>query len=86
MKAKLSDLNLHLFEQMERLNDEELSDEELDKEIKRGRAMTAVSKEIIRNGRLVLDSQKHADEYGYGQNRKSSPLSMLTGGNYGQED
>ena len=33
MKNKLSDLNNHLFEAMERLNNEDLTDEELEKEI-----------------------------------------------------
>ena len=34
MKNTLADLNNHLFEQMERLNDDDLNNEELDKEIK----------------------------------------------------
>lgn len=43
------DLNNHLFEQMERLNDDELNNEELDKEIRRAKAMTEVSSQIIEN-------------------------------------
>ncbi len=35
MKNTLSDLNNYLFEAIERINDDELSMEELDKEIKR---------------------------------------------------
>ena len=35
MKNTLSDLNNYLFEAIERINDDDLSDEELDKEIKR---------------------------------------------------
>lgn len=54
MKDTLKDLNDHLFEEMERLNDEDLSGEELDKEIKRADAMTKVSKQIISNGSLAV--------------------------------
>lgn len=63
MKNKLSDLNNHLFEQLERLNDEELNGDDLTKEIERSRAITDVAKTIINNGELVLRAQKHKDEY-----------------------
>ncbi len=58
MKNKLTDLNNHLFAQLERLSDEELSKDELQMEIERTKAITGVSKEIIGNGRLILDGQK----------------------------
>lgn len=56
----LVDLNNHLFEQLERLNDEELDAEDLEKEIKRSKAMQDMGKTIIDNGRLILDAQKLA--------------------------
>lgn len=64
MKNTLIDLNNHLFEQMERLNDEELNDEDLDKEIKRAKAMTDVSSRIIENAALGLSAEKLRVEYG----------------------
>jgi benzoyl-CoA reductase/2-hydroxyglutaryl-CoA dehydratase subunit BcrC/BadD/HgdB len=67
MKNKLSDLNNHLFEQLERLNDEDLTDEELEKEIKRSRAISTIADKIINNAGVVLDAVKHADEYGRGK-------------------
>ena len=52
MKNTLGDLNNHLFAQLERLGDEDLSGDELSAEIKRAEAISKVSEEIIRNGEL----------------------------------
>jgi hypothetical protein len=62
MKNKLSDLNEHLFCQLERLGDEELVGEELVQEINRAHAVTSVAQQLISSGRLVLDAAKAADE------------------------
>ena len=64
MKNTFADLNNHLFEQMERLNDDDLNNEELDKEIKRAKAMTDVSSQIIENAALGLSAEKLRAEYG----------------------
>lgn len=42
-KNTLGDLNNHLFAQIERLGEENLSDEELEKEIKRADSISKVS-------------------------------------------
>lgn len=65
MKNKLTDLNNHLFEQLERLNDDELSDLELEKEVKRAKAMEGLAINIIDNAKLALESQKFIAEYNY---------------------
>ena len=57
MKNTLSDLNNHLFLQMERINQEGISSEELHQELERSKAVTSVAKEIISNARLVLDAE-----------------------------
>lgn len=62
MKNKLSDLNNHLFAQLERLSDENVKGEELKAEIERSKAVTSVSREIILTGKLVLDAQRMYDQ------------------------
>lgn len=57
------DLNNHLFEQIERLNDTELEGDQLETEINRSKAMVDVSKQIIENSKLALDAQKLRAEY-----------------------
>ena len=64
MKNTLADLNNYLFESIERLNNDSLDSEQLDKEIKRSEAIQKVAKNIIDNGALALQAQKHFDEYG----------------------
>lgn len=65
MKNSLMDLNDHLFEQLERLNDEDLNDEELNLEIKRAKAMADISGKIIDNAALGLSAERLRAEYGH---------------------
>ncbi|MDR2370425.1 MAG: hypothetical protein LBD71_02995 [Treponema sp.] len=58
MKNKPIDLNDHLFEQMERLNDDDLNEEGLKKEVIRAKAMCDVAAQITAGRRLVLDVVK----------------------------
>lgn len=66
MKNTLTDLNNYLFESLERINDDSLNDEELDKEIKRSEAVQKIAKTIIDNGNLALQAKKYLDEFGMG--------------------
>lgn len=77
MNNKLIDLNNHLFGQLERLNDEDLKDEELEQEISRAKAITNISQTIVNNAELMLKAQKHMNEYGYTKNDMPDIL-MLT--------
>jgi hypothetical protein len=61
-KNTLGDLNGYLFEQLDRLNSEELKGEALETELKRGKAITEVAAQVIANGKLVLDAQKFMDD------------------------
>lgn len=70
MRNTLSDLNNALFEEIEKIQDEDLSTEELDKAIKRSQAVTKVAEVIVRNGELALKTMQHLNEYGYGKSGK----------------
>jgi hypothetical protein len=58
MKNHLTDLNNYLFEQLERLNDEDTVGDELKEEIFRSEAIANVAEKIIDNAKLVLDAAK----------------------------
>ncbi len=64
MKNKLTDLNDHLFAQLERLGDEDLSPEEIEKEVKRADAVVAVSDQIVKNAALQIKAAEIVAEYG----------------------
>ena len=63
-KNKLIDLNNHLFEQLERLNDDNLKDEDLEDEIKRGTAMAQIGAVIVNNNKVALMAMKLKGEVG----------------------
>lgn len=69
MKNTLTDLNNHLFEALERLNDDDLDSEGIERELKRAEGMTKIAAQIIQNGELAYKTMVHMDEYGYGANR-----------------
>ncbi len=83
MKNKLTDLNDHLFAQLERLGDEDLQGDALQNEVKRSKAITSVASQIIGNARLALDAQKTMAEYG---NRSIKPIPMLEQDNGGVDE
>lgn len=62
MKNTMGDLNNHLFAQLERLSDEELTGDKLSEEINRAKAVTSVASQIIANGSLVLEAAKLTDD------------------------
>lgn len=54
MKNKLSDLNNHLFAQLERLSEEDLTAEQITQECQRADAVVAVSEQIVKNADTQL--------------------------------
>ena len=69
MNNTLTDLNNYLFETLERLTDDSLSEEEMQRELTRSQAVTSVAETIIHNGELSLKAIKHAEEYGIGASK-----------------
>ncbi|MAW99559.1 MAG: hypothetical protein CMN72_07900 [Sphingomonas sp.] len=65
MKNKLSDLNNHLFAQLERLGDEDLTDEQIEKESKRAEAVVSVAEQIVKNADLQLKASALLAQHGY---------------------
>jgi hypothetical protein len=54
MKNKLSDLQNHIFEMIETLNDVNLKGEKLETEIKRALALNELAKTAVTNGALMV--------------------------------
>lgn len=67
MKNRLSDLNNHLFTQLERLSEEGMTSETISQEVQRTDAIVAVSEQIIRNADLSLKAvsiiANHGDRF-----------------------
>lgn len=62
-RNKLGDLNNLLFEELERLNDDELKGDELHEEMDRAKAMGCVAEQIIANCTLMLKVRVAQQEF-----------------------
>lgn len=58
----LTDLNDHLFAELERLGDEGMTPDELKAEIDRARAVAGIAKQVVANANTVLRAAEFADE------------------------
>lgn len=86
MQNSMTDLKNYLFEQIERVNDDSLDDEGLDRAIKRSKAVTETAKTIVEISKTQLDALKYAtEELGIETNPKAV-AQMLIGDNAMQED
>ena len=59
---RLTDLNDHLFAQIERLGDEDLKGEELKEELERADSMAKIATQIVQNNNTILKTIKLADD------------------------
>ena len=77
--TKLTDLNEYLFDQIKRLNDENLSKEQVALEITKAQAITNVADTIIKNGELTLKTALVMQKMST-QGSSAALPKMLTGG------
>lgn len=70
------DLNNHLFEQMERLNDDDLKGDDFEREITRAKAMSGIASQIIQNARVSVEAAKAFNE---GLIKKFPPMLGMEG-------
>lgn len=54
-RNKIEDLRNHLFAQLERLNDEELTPEQVQDEVKKAKAIAGVSSAIIETAKMEIE-------------------------------
>ena len=64
MKNKLIDLNNLLFEQLERINDDDLIGDELEEQLKKAKHINDIAKNIVDINRLAFEALKHEDTTG----------------------
>lgn len=66
MANSLSDLNAHLFAQLERLDVESMTPEQIEAEAKRAEAMVQIADRITENAKVQLSAAKLFAEHGQG--------------------
>ncbi|MBN9235132.1 MULTISPECIES: hypothetical protein [Phyllobacteriaceae] len=76
MKNRITDLNDHLFAQMERLSQEGLTSDELEAEVQRTEAMVQIADKIVDNARLGIAAATLVANHG---DRFRKDLPMLSG-------
>lgn len=74
MKNKIGDLNNHLFAQLERLGEENLTAEQLDLEVRRSDALVAVSEQIVRSAAVSIKAAELIAEHGFRATDNLPPL------------
>lgn len=61
----LADLNEYLFAALDAITNNDLSDEQLQREINKAQAVTKISETVIRNGELALKTMQMMNQYNY---------------------
>lgn len=74
MKNKLTDLNNHLFAQLERLGDESLAPEKVEEELARTKGIVDISTQIINNATVALKGAELMAKHGVKNWETAIPL------------
>lgn len=64
MSNTISDLNAALFKQLERLNADDMNDDQIKTEVERTRAVVDIAGSIVESAELVFAATKFKTEYG----------------------
>jgi hypothetical protein len=64
MTNKLSDLNNHLFAQLDRMTAADMTAEQIEQEVKRSEAIVSLADQVTRNADLQLKAAKLFAEHG----------------------
>ncbi|WP_372993803.1 hypothetical protein [Sulfitobacter sp.] len=64
MSNSLADLNAHLFAQLDRLDDETLTSDQINDEVKRAGALIGIADSISKNAEIGLKAAKLYAEHG----------------------
>ena len=64
MKSNLTSLNDMLYEQLERINDDDLKGDELKEQLAKSKMINDVAKTIVANSTLMFRASKYADKNG----------------------
>ncbi len=67
-RNKITDLNDHLFAQLERLNDETLKADKMEIEFQKAKAISGVAAQIIKANKLTLDAMRILKDGSVGPN------------------
>jgi hypothetical protein len=78
MKNKIIDLNNHLFAQLERLNDEEMTPEQTEMECEKAKQMANIAKTIVMNNKVGVDLLRLLDKQGYDIGSQTKQLGIET--------
>jgi hypothetical protein len=78
-ESKLTDLNNHLFAQLDRLGKDGISSEDLEQEVSRTSAIVNVSEQIIDNANVSLKAAELVAKHGVGQWEGILPVELKKG-------
>lgn len=62
--SKISDLNTHLFAQLDRLSAQGLSAEQIEQEVKRAGAIVAIADQVVSNAQTQLKAAQLFGQFG----------------------